>query len=76
MSPQEGGFILSLPKLISKGFFLESVQLAAHSVGGRASEMPKVCQRSWLKEFVLFNVESIRSIMPWKFVILKAIPTT
>ena len=43
---QEGGFILSLPKLISKGFFLESVQLAAHRVGGRASEMPKVCQRS------------------------------
>ena len=41
MSLQEGGFILSLPKLISKGFFLESVQLAAHSVEGRASEMPK-----------------------------------
>ena len=42
MSLQEGGFILSLPKLISKGFLLESVQLAAHSVRGRASETPKV----------------------------------
>ena len=35
---QEGGFILSLPKLISKGSLLVGVQLAAHSAGGRQAK--------------------------------------